>query len=98
HWMPDESHRLGSASNRDLVLDSFVVVPRNSEILVSWNVELDSDEERCLGALANEITYLGRAESVCSVRLAVEDAEHSGTWLAPATKAYEDATVSVLVP
>lgn len=56
--------------DRVLVFDAFVALDANHEVWVVWpSVELDAEAKSILGALLEHVTYLGRAESWCEVRL-----------------------------
>lgn len=78
HYLPDTSH------GTDKVLDPFVVVERNAELLLHWDQALADDERACLVRLCSALPYLGRAESLCSARL-LETSENVPTdgWISP---------------
>ncbi|MGQ0824578.1 MAG: type I-G CRISPR-associated protein Csb2 [Actinomycetota bacterium] len=69
HYMPDGAHRSGASGSTDKVIDSFVVVERGARLLVEWPVELSSDQRDCIAHIAERIPYLGRAETICELRL-----------------------------
>ncbi|MFO0762683.1 MAG: type I-U CRISPR-associated protein Csb2 [Byssovorax sp.] len=52
-----------------MVFDAFVAVDRSAPLFVCWPVDPSPAERRALGALASEISYLGRAEAWCEMRL-----------------------------
>lgn len=60
-----------------LVFDAFVALDRAQRILVHWPIEPSPAERRALAAMASEVSYLGRAEAWCDMRLLgdAEDAE-----------------------
>lgn len=67
HYMPKDST---DADKRDMVLDAFVAISPDEPVLVQWvNVELTEAEQETLHALVGRVTYLGRAESWCEVRV-----------------------------
>jgi len=56
------------------IFDSFVALDMDSEIFVIWrDVELSSEEREALSLLAQNIGYLGRAESWCEGRALESD-------------------------
>ncbi len=57
-----------------LVIDAFVVIARDSSVVVRWPVALAAHERRALAALVSRVSYLGRAESWCEVELLSGDA------------------------
>jgi CRISPR-associated protein Csb2 len=69
HYFPDGSH------GTDKVLDPFTVLERNGRVLIRWDVELDRDERDCLSRLCQGLSYLGRAESICSAETLAPDAD-----------------------
>lgn len=69
HYMPQTTYsplRLGDTSK---VLDGFVAVDPQQELVAWWDVDLDADAADALGHIARGLGYLGRSESVCSARL-----------------------------
>lgn len=98
HYMPDEGHRQGMSGNRDKVLDAFVVVPPGAELFVRWDVGLSEDELACITTLADRLTYLGRAESVCSARVTNGEIAQDVRWISPDQLTDDGIPVSVLVP
>jgi CRISPR-associated protein Csb2 len=60
-----------------LVFDAFVALERAQRILVHWPIDPSPAERRALAAMASEVSYLGRAEAWCDMRLLgeAEDAE-----------------------
>jgi CRISPR-associated protein Csb2 len=59
-----------------LAFDAFVSLDREDEVWVHWPVALSLGERRALAALAAQVSYLGRAESWCEMRL-VDEGAHS---------------------
>ncbi|HJL18311.1 MAG TPA: type I-U CRISPR-associated protein Csb2 [Sandaracinaceae bacterium LLY-WYZ-13_1] len=60
HYMPGGSTK---ANDKNLVIDSFVAVHPDEELVVQWDADLHDDEARMLDTLLHRLTYLGRAES-----------------------------------
>ncbi len=64
HYMP------GEANAKTLVLDAFVAVERTAQAYVLWDrVDLAEPESRVLEQACSGVTYLGRAESWCRMRV-----------------------------
>lgn len=98
HWYPDATSgppvmlRRGgkvewSQRRTDKVLDGFAATARDDPLLVRWSFDLHSGERAALTLLAGELTYLGRAESLCVARV-LEDGVPppelaDARWLAP---------------
>lgn len=78
HYLP------GVAGTTSKVFDPFVVVDRDRELLVRWDVDLPELHRATLATLCNQLAYLGRAEAICQARLVgpAEEVPGSG-WLAP---------------
>lgn len=94
HYMP---YMKGAKESMALILDPFVTLSHDSEVLVRWDVDLSPSERMCLTELVGRLTYLGRAESICSVRL-VDETRENISWLKPSGENSDRATVSVLLP
>jgi CRISPR-associated protein Csb2 len=57
-------------SKRQLVFDAFVVLDKESSIIISWpNVELDEAQKKDLDELLSLLNYLGRSESWVAARV-----------------------------
>lgn len=54
-------------------MDSFLSLDPGGELLISWDVGLDSEQRAVLAKLAELMPYLSRSESVCEARLLDED-------------------------
>ncbi len=52
-----------------MVFDAFVAVDRTASIVAHWPIEPSPAERRALAAMASEVSYLGRAEAWCDMRL-----------------------------
>lgn len=77
HYYPDAKHGPGGrGADTDKVFDVFAVMARDAELLVTWPsvVPGDGGGLDALGALCEQLTYLGRADSICQARL-VDDGE-----------------------
>jgi len=98
HYMPDKDHRLGIDGHTDKVLDPFVVVPPGADLLVRWEADLTDDEIQCVATLTQRLTFLGRAESVCSARLIDGEGAQDVRWIRPDQMTDDGIAVSVLVP
>jgi CRISPR-associated protein Csb2 len=66
HYLPD--NKLGT----DKVFDAFVVVDRDSSLVVTWEADLTGTERAALRDLCDHLPYLGRAESICEATLLEE--------------------------
>jgi CRISPR-associated protein Csb2 len=67
-------------SGKELTFDPFLLVPRDSELLVRWKVDLAGEQRQALAKLAVLLPYLGRAESVCEARLLDSDWLPDESW------------------
>jgi CRISPR-associated protein Csb2 len=97
HYYPDENHRIGLPKNTDKILDPFVVVSPGDQVVVRWNGTMTETERDALCYLAERLSYLGRSESLCTLRL-LDDTEHGLPWLSPTRGTEVSDTVRVLVP
>ncbi|MCC9656848.1 type I-G CRISPR-associated protein Csb2 [Rhodopirellula halodulae] len=94
HYMPV---RDGKAEKKAKVFDAYLRFHEpNSELLVRFDVQLDSDERTALQQLVEALAYLGRAESwveasLLSDREAKEQNE-TQEWCLPATDSTNDRT------
>ncbi|MHB8219492.1 MAG: type I-G CRISPR-associated protein Csb2 [Acidimicrobiales bacterium] len=94
HYMPDP------AGGRDKTFDPFSAVTPEDELLVQWPSVLDEGRRTVLSMLCDQLSYLGRAESVCDARIVPEDAEvPCEGWVEPGGReSLVEAPVKVLVP
>jgi CRISPR-associated protein Csb2 len=83
HYLPDRDHMKGTSGRTDLTLDPFLRVPRDQELLIRWEADLDPDRRAALAKLAGLMPYLGRAESACQARLADDDTAPDQRWWRP---------------
>jgi CRISPR-associated protein Csb2 len=83
HYLPSLDHRTGEPGGTALTLDPFLTVSRDDDLLVRWEVDLDSEQRDMLAKLAELVPYLGRSESACEVRLLDEDQLPGESWWRP---------------
>lgn len=74
HYMPSRLHSPTALGKTDRVLDAFAALDRDTELEVWWQASLAETERTALGAAVSALGYLGRSESVCSVRVLEGDA------------------------
>lgn len=86
HYVPLPGYGPFDQDKTSLLLDAFNAVDPEAELLAWWAVELDVDARSALTAAAAAVGYLGRSESVCTMRLA-EPEERGVTSAIPATDA-----------
>jgi CRISPR-associated protein Csb2 len=66
HYMPIP----GSKAERSAkVLDGFLAVDPEAELVAWWDAKMDADAGDALAAAARALGYLGRSESVCTARV-----------------------------
>lgn len=94
HYMPDP------AGGRDKTFDPFSALTPDEELLVRWPSELDDEKRLVLSKLCDQLSYLGRAESLCEARVVLGEPEcPSDGWLDPGGGgSMGKAPVKVLVP
>jgi CRISPR-associated protein Csb2 len=95
HYMPDLDHQSGTPGHTDLTLDSFLWIDPNAELLVRWDIDLSGEQRSVLAKLAEQLPYLGRADSVCQARLLDTDPQPDQTWWRPGTS---DPQTRLLAP
>lgn len=66
HYMPVPK---GKEEKTLKVLDGFLAVDREGELVVWWDANLDAGANDALAAAARRLGYLGRSESVCTAEL-----------------------------
>lgn len=69
HYLPLAGYSPTNPGKTSLVIDAFRALDRAHELRVWWEVELDKSARDALGATAAAVGYLGRSESVCTMRL-----------------------------
>lgn len=75
HYMPQASHRSVGKPAKTLTFDPFVVMHPSEPVFIEWDVEMSAAQQNSLKQLADELSYLGRAESIVEAALVpqVED-------------------------
>jgi CRISPR-associated protein Csb2 len=69
HYLPESAHLQGMSTSTAKVLDAFGVVNQSDALYITWPIELSTLEREALANLANQLPYLGRAESLVQARL-----------------------------
>ena len=69
HYVPLVGHSPTSQDKTSLIIDAFRVLDPAHELRVWWDVELDEAARSAVDAAAAAVGYLGRSESVCTMRL-----------------------------
>ena len=94
HYLPD------GGFGTDKVIDAFVAISRTAEVLLRWQVDMEDDERSCAAEILGHISYLGRAESACSLRLLPGDEvpPDDGWVIAGESNVLSTRSVQVLVP
>lgn len=98
HYLPGPSHKEVVAGDISKVLDAFVSVAPGDELVVRWDVDLSTREREALATLAENLTYLGRAEAVCEVTARFSADPPAGERCAPCDDSASVTAVSLLVP
>lgn len=86
HYYPDEKHRSMAepGGTTDKIIDGWLVTARDARIELRWpEVELSPDEQAAFDTLADRLTYLGRADSVCSASTETAADTSAGDWSEP---------------
>jgi len=97
------NNKLSEIEDTTKVIDAFIRLDPNDELLIHYPVELAPDQLELLKRLVTHLSYLGRAESWVEGRL-VEDAEPGAGWCRPLVPGVEslpdrgEEQVSVLAP
>lgn len=69
HYVPLAGHSPTSQDRTSLIIDAFRALDPAHELRAWWDVELDDAACDALHATAGAVGYLGRSESVCTMRL-----------------------------
>ena len=69
HYMPLTGYSPTKLGETSLVIDAFRALDPADELRVWWHVELDDPARDALAVAASAVGYLGRSESVCTMRL-----------------------------
>jgi len=71
HYMPFNE---GKNEKTTKIFDTFVVIGKETPLIVSWDTDLSADERSALDTLLTRLAYLGRAESLVEAQLLPADA------------------------
>ncbi len=69
HYYPLPAWSPAAADKTSLVIDAFLAIDPAAELQVHWEAELSSAEREALERAAEAVGYLGRSESVCTIRV-----------------------------
>ena len=69
HYVPLAGHSPTSQEKTSLIIDAFRALDPAHELCAWWDVELDEPARDALDATAAAVGYVGRSESVCTMRL-----------------------------
>lgn len=69
HYFPLAGHSPTKPGETSLVIDAFRALDPAHELRVWWEAQLDEPAREALGETAAAVGYLGRSESVCTMRL-----------------------------
>ena len=78
HYLPESAHLGGVKTATAKVLDAFAAVSPTTPLLIEWAIELSADEQEAFARLADQLPYIGRAESVVSARIIDEETIRNG--------------------
>lgn len=95
HYLPLATWSPTASGETRLVIDAFLAVDPAADLQVGWQAELPSREHAALTRAAAAIGYLGRSESVCTIRVTDEmrgapnvvPASYAPAWAADARSA-----------
>lgn len=83
HYMPKPSYSPVATGETTKVIDSYLAVATDAPLRVWWDARLDAEAADALAVSARSVGYLGRSESVCSIRFAAGVAPSDGPSAAP---------------
>lgn len=69
HYYPAADHRPPAVLSTDKIIDSFVAIDPDDEVVVEWAGDLEPGPAEALRVLVEALPFLGRADSVCSARV-----------------------------
>ena len=96
HYFPDTTRRTGTDGSTDKVVDAFVVIPDDEPVAFHWpDVCLSSEGEAALDRILAQLSYFGRAESLCEASRLVAPV---GRLVTPVEATNAGPTVPVLLP
>ena len=83
HYLPGKDHREGFSTDTTKVLDTFLSLPVDGELVVRWAVDLDAEQLEAFGLLADAPSNIVRAESICDARVEFPGSDHGGQEVQP---------------
>lgn len=89
HYVPLPSHSPSKPGDTSLIVDAFHALDPAAELCAWWEATLDATARRALDAATGAVGYLGRSESVCSMRL-IEGPESGDRAAVPAVEIDDD--------
>jgi CRISPR-associated protein Csb2 len=94
HYYPD------TASGTDLVFDPFIVTDRGARLLARWEAALGGEVRTSLASLLDNLSYLGRADSICEASLLDEDVSPAVEWncVEANLSQFAESTIDLLIP
>ncbi|MGH9155486.1 MAG: type I-G CRISPR-associated protein Csb2 [Acidimicrobiales bacterium] len=98
HFLPGKDHFEGVSSERNLAVDAFTVVAPGAEVRVRWDVQLTAGERQALDVLLRQLTYLGRAESLCDAHVSDTTLPEGPLAVRPLAHESGDPAIDILVP
>jgi len=69
HYVPMSSYSPKKPDAKSLIIDAFHALDTEAELRAWWDVSLDPAARDALAAATSAVGYLGRSESVCSMRV-----------------------------
>lgn len=83
HYLPSRQHSPSQPGETDRVLDAFLAISPEDELQVWWDATLDDEAREALSAAARAVPYLGRSESLCTMRVLDEQEPHGALNVVP---------------
>lgn len=74
HYFPGAAHKSGSAAETSKVIDAFVAIDPDAQLVLRWDNEISEHGLAALQTLAEHLTYLGRADSQCIAEVRAAEA------------------------
>jgi CRISPR-associated protein Csb2 len=75
HYYPDRTHKEGVGKpSKDKIFDAFVAVSPYQDLEIHWRCTPTDDEIAVLSEIADHVSYLGRADSICDMSVRFDDA------------------------
>lgn len=98
HYFPAADHLDGVKTSTTKVIDGFVSVSPDDELVVRWATDLPAEKAHAMRELASQLSYLGRAESVCDATVSFDISTVTGRVCAPLPVDSGAAGIDLLVP